>query len=136
MTRKRARTVTQQVSLFPFLAVLICTMGVLIVLLVLVAKQADRNASEARQAASAEQTERLKDLQVAIEDAEFRSEELLAFRPVAVEQIQKHKEMRSHLENQKRLLLEQLRELEREWSSLQKMQNYGGRNAGNNCSFL
>ena len=119
MTRKRARTVTQQVSLFPFLAVLICTMGVLIVLLVLVAKQADRNASEARQAASAEQTERLKDLQVAIEDAEFRSEELLAFRPVAVEQIQKHKEMRSHLENQKRLLLEQLRELEREWSSLQ-----------------
>jgi biopolymer transport protein ExbD len=87
MTRKRARTVTQQVSLFPFLAVLICTMGVLIVLLVLVAKQADRNASEARETASETQTQQLKELKIAIEDAEFRSEELLAFRPMAVELI-------------------------------------------------
>jgi biopolymer transport protein ExbD len=123
MMRKRARTVTQQVSLFPFLAVLICTMGVLIVLLVLVAKQADLNASEAREAASAEQQEQLRELKVAVEDAEFRSEELLAFRPMAVEQIQKHKQMRSHLEDQKRLLKEQLQQLENQWTSLQNHQD-------------
>jgi hypothetical protein len=124
MTRKRARTVTQQVSLFPFLAVLICTMGVLIVLLVLVAKQADRNASEARETASETQTQQLKELQIAIEDAEFRSEELLAFRPMAVDQVQKHKEMRSHLENQKRLLLQQLQQLEHQWNSLQAHEDH------------
>ncbi len=124
MTRKRARTVTQQVSLFPFLAVLICTMGVLIVLLVLVAKQADRNASEARETASETQTQQLKELKIAIEDAEFRSEELLAFRPMAVDQVQKHKEMRSHLENQKRLLLQQLQQLEHQWNSLQAHEDH------------
>ena len=40
MRRRRAKSVQPGVSLFPFLAVLICTLGVLIVLLVLAVKSA------------------------------------------------------------------------------------------------
>jgi len=40
MRRRRRQNVQPGVSLFPFLAVLICTLGVLIVLLVLAAKSA------------------------------------------------------------------------------------------------
>ncbi len=57
MKRYRFRKPATQMSLFPFLAVLICTMGVLIVLLVLLVQQA-RVAAEAElaeQAASAQQ---------------------------------------------------------------------------------
>lgn len=45
MRRLRKRGIPLEVSLFPFLAVLICTLGVLIVMLVVAAKQADTTAA-------------------------------------------------------------------------------------------
>ena len=46
MRRRRRTRTSLGVSLFPFLAVLICTLGVLIVLLVLAVRSADVRASK------------------------------------------------------------------------------------------
>ena len=113
MTRKRSKAATtHQVSLFPFLAVLICTMGVLIVLLVLVAKQADLEAADTRQAITTAQEEQLHELRISVEDAEYRADELLNFRPMVVEEIQRNKNLRSHLEQHQRELQDELNRLE------------------------
>ncbi len=55
-TRKRPRP-TPGVSLFPFLAVLICTMGALILLLVVIARQARLQAAHAVATKEVEQQE-------------------------------------------------------------------------------
>ena len=120
MTSRRSRAATtNQVSLFPFLAVLICTMGVLIVLLVLVAKQADLKAADTRQATTAAQEEQLHELRISVEDAEYRAEELLDFRPMVVEEIQRNKNLRSHLEQHQRELRDELTRLENLWQALE-----------------
>ncbi|MGC6462035.1 MAG: hypothetical protein ACON32_09580 [Pirellulaceae bacterium] len=121
MTRKRSKAATtNQVSLFPFLAVLICTMGVLIVLLVLVAKQADLEAADTRQAITTAQGEELHELRISVEDAEYRADELLNFRPMVVEEIQRNKNLRSHLERHRRELQDELNRLESMWQSLEE----------------
>ena len=48
MSRNRRQVNQFAVSLFPFLAVLICTMGVLIIMLVLAVKSAEVNAQQVR----------------------------------------------------------------------------------------
>jgi hypothetical protein len=54
MRRRRIKEDNGRVSLFPFLAVLICTMGALLVLLVVISKRAQAKAQEERAAAIAE----------------------------------------------------------------------------------
>ena len=65
MRRPRKRRTPPGVSLFPFLAVLICTLGVLIVMLVIAVKAADSSASnstaEAEEAIAAERARLLDD---------------------------------------------------------------------------
>lgn len=72
-SNKKRRRETPGVSLFPFLAVLICTMGVLIVLLVIAVQSASVDSQTALAEYTGEQTQRLKEAQ---EKAEFHAFEV------------------------------------------------------------
>ena len=67
------RATTASVSLFPFLAVLICTMGALIVLLVVITRQARLKAAETK---AAENVQQQKDLKTELELVQWRTEQL------------------------------------------------------------
>ena len=72
LARNRGRPrATAGVSLFPFLAVLICTMGALVLLLVLVARQARLQAAEAAEVDAGQEQD---DLKIAREDSQWRIE--------------------------------------------------------------
>ena len=109
MKRHRPKKSTLGVSLFPFLAVLICTMGALIVLLVLLVQLARVNAAEDVHATDplAEPDERL----VEKEDYEWRRELLEEQRAKAKDDVNRNRMELSHLE-------EHIRELERRWQEL------------------
>lgn len=112
MSRAKHRDSNTQVSLFPFLAVLICTMGVLIVLLVLVVKQADSTAAASRDEIHQELDSELKQIAEAIEEADFVSESLGDFRPNLTESIREQTLRRAHYQEQQRRLEDQLRQLQ------------------------
>ncbi len=111
MRRSRAQKPAVGVSLFPFLAVLICTMGSLIVLLVLVVQLARVDASEnARQIEPLAQPDALQTKQ---EDYQWRRE-LLDRQRVQIQQQATSKRLElSHLE-------EHIRELQQQWESLRE----------------
>ncbi|MCA9226697.1 MAG: hypothetical protein KDA47_13840 [Planctomycetales bacterium] len=118
MRRKAVRKETAGVSLFPFLAVLICTMGALIVLLVLVVQQARVQASTVEAPAPEEiaeqqsdEAERLRKLKEARADHEWRREVLTGVREErAAELVNKRNEL-SYLE-------QNIRDLEAKWQLL------------------
>lgn len=112
MRRNRARRESTSISLFPFLAVLICTMGALIVLLVIVVKQADLSAKARRDDAVEETQEEIAKLEEALDEAEFRTGTLESHRPELVAQLREASLLRSHYE-------QQMRELEEQWKQLQ-----------------
>ena len=95
------------VQLFPFLAVLICTFGVLIVLLVLVVKQADVHASEVQEEMKDEAEQQLTALET--------RRDLLLVRNEAFESGRtKYRSQLSDARNRRSYLLESLRELEQQ----------------------
>lgn len=112
MRRYRARRESTSISLFPFLAVLICTMGALIVLLVIVVKQADLSAQTRREANEEAVLAEIQSLEDAVAEAEFRTGTLGAHRPELVDQMREATLLRSHYE-------QQMRELAEQWSQLQ-----------------
>ncbi len=105
MKRHRFRKPATQMSLFPFLAVLICTMGVLIVLLVLLVQQAqlDANAEIARKAETDEQS---KQIETAAEDAQWLFDQLENERHFLREQTHDQASILTHLESHLRELRE------------------------------
>ncbi|MGM0487544.1 MAG: hypothetical protein ACQESR_12390 [Planctomycetota bacterium] len=111
---KRFRTrkpVAGGVSLFPFLAVLICTMGALIVLLVLLVQLARVDASEDEEDAG-----RVEDpdaLTIQKEDYQWRRDVLEKQRAQVLKKEQEKRLQLSHLE-------EHIRELEKEWERLRE----------------
>ncbi len=111
MNRSRRSSSALSVSLFPFLAVLICTMGSLIVLLVLVVQLARVNASEDSlktdllQQPDARQTEK--------EDLQWRRELLQQQRTQIQAELSDRRLELSHLE-------EHIRELEKRWDALRQ----------------
>ncbi|MBM4092733.1 MAG: hypothetical protein FJ276_25490, partial [Planctomycetes bacterium] len=100
---------TVGMSLFPFLAVLVCTMGALIVLLVLVLQLAKVDAADGEQlvgepsAADVRRMER--------EDYEWQSAQLEQQRQEAKESVEENRLVLSHLE-------QHIRELEHRWKQL------------------
>lgn len=111
MKRLRRQKTTVGVSLFPFLAVLICTMGALIVLLVLVVHWARVDASE-----SARQPDFLAEpdqRRQALEDYQSRRELWEEQRGQARTRVTQRRLELSHLE-------EHIRELEQQWAALQQ----------------
>src|SRR5687767_13954762 len=107
--RRRVRKEAIGVALFPFLAVLICTMGALIVLLVLLVQQARVDASTIAARVSAAPD--AKQLRERLEDAQWRRETLEASRAEKTEELANSRGKLAHLEDHLQRLQQRAQEL-------------------------
>jgi len=124
--RRRGAPASPGVSLFPFLAVLLCTMGALILLLVIVARHARREAerkaltaAEARTQAD-EADESIEDLEAARELVRYRIEKLKESRELAEAELADARLGLGHVEDHARRLREQLDHLETVLAELER----------------
>jgi hypothetical protein len=124
MRRQIARRATTSVSLFPFLAVLICTMGALIVLLVLVVQmarvQADTISDDRQRVAEEQLAERQKLLQEQ-EDFDWQREILEQQRGELTGRLADHRSELSHLEDHIRRLERKVQQLQAEARDLSQV---------------
>ena len=114
MRRQRTRRAANGIQLFPFLAVLICAMGALIVLLVLVVQQARVRADTIRTELTHRQQARAADEQKLIrqqEDLDWQREVLEQQRQELAQKLADRRLELSHLEDH-------IRRLEQRWKSL------------------
>ena len=88
MKRGRNQKNHYSVTLFPFLAVLICTMGILVVLLVVAVRAADFDAQKATEESRAKYQGKVDAVQDAIDEEAFRVSGLKDFRPDLVKRLQ------------------------------------------------
>jgi hypothetical protein len=107
MRRRRQRAAAHSVSLFPFLAVLVCTLGVLIILLVVVVKAADHDVQRVRQSEIAISERRIRELQAAQDYQQIRVAGLTEIRPDSVSRLAKLRASRGHLQSEIQKLHEQ-----------------------------
>ncbi len=130
MRRRPLRKPSISVSLFPFLAVLICTMGALIVLLVLVVHQArvhaDTIADAVAQQNDEEQQAARAKLREEQEDVDWRREILEQQRTELTGQLADRRLELSHLEDHIRRLEARWKRLQAEAAELEKLRNAGG----------
>ena len=104
------------VSLFPFLAVLICTMGALILLLVIIARQARLQAAEE----TALKTNEIRDeLQTTRQWAQLEIQEYKAARQKTEKELVDTRLALGHVEDHARRLRDQLAQLEATWTQLE-----------------
>jgi len=123
MRRPRFRKPATQMSLFPFLAVLICTMGSLIVLLVLLLQQA-RVDAVAEVESETPPVESVTDSQkMAAEDAQWLFDQFNREREFLKEEVEQQANILSHLESHVLELEEQARRLQKTAASMRRMQN-------------
>lgn len=123
LTRNRIRRQTGvTMSLFPFLVVLMCTMGSLILLLVIVARQARLQGAER---ASEHNAEVRKDLEDAREWAQLEIEEYQHSREKTESQLADARLALGHVEDHARLLRQKLARLEASWRELEALQGEG-----------
>ncbi len=101
----RRRRVELAPMLFPFLDVLVCTMGTLILLLPLVTKKVSEHVQTAAEA------EVHKELAVAEEDADWRAEQLLKIREKQTQELERRRGQLAHVEEHLQRLDKQLRKL-------------------------
>jgi len=114
--RPTQRRRTQEgVSLFPFLAVLICTMGALILLLVVMAHRAQVQAAQQAEARSSEDQKKLERDR---EDTQWRTGHLRKALEKTREQLADARLELGHLESHAAELREKLVELRRAWEQL------------------
>ena len=116
MRRRRSAQTTLKPSLFPFLAVLICTMGALIALLVLGVQQAHVHAEvvvQQQQSRTKEQEEKEEQERLKHEDFVWQQEILEEQRTKKTSQLADRRLQLSHLE-------EHLRQLQGEWQRAQE----------------
>jgi hypothetical protein len=106
------------VSLFPFLAVLVCTIGVLIVLLVMAVQCAHEQVARG-EAQDSQLVERTDELVLRRDLETFRVAELTELRPAIVEQLGDARRRRGHYEYEIQRLHERARQLESETANLQ-----------------
>lgn len=118
---RRGRAKTQVgVSLFPFLAVLICTMGALIVLLLLIMQQAKVNAATIAHTPAVEESKIDETaLRQQIEDAEWRRELLEQQRLAKAQELSNQRLELSHLEDHIRRLQDKWKDLSAQAEQLQ-----------------
>lgn len=121
MTRARARSESNSVQLFPFLAVLLCMMGALILLLVVIARHARAQASAqvkltapVSAAAAAEEKARREEL-------DWRREQLTAQRDRTQAELSERRLELGHFEEHARSLRAELDELERAAGQLEQL---------------
>lgn len=97
MSRRKRKDRQASPSLFPFLAVLICTMGAIIVLLVLVVKNADVQADVASQTHRDEVEQKKTDLRDRLEVERDLVDSLKELRPELKERLEDSKALVGHL---------------------------------------
>ncbi len=115
----RNRKPATQMSLFPFLAVLVCTMGVLIVLLVTLVQQARVDAEAAR--AQSTPSDAIDPVKEAAEDARWLQEQLEHERQFVKEKIDEQEAALAHLESHLREIEDRARQLEERQRALQAL---------------
>jgi hypothetical protein len=111
MRRRRKKRSQLSVSLFPFLAVLICTLGVLIVMLVMAVKSADDQANKVQSEDDAEKQALLEQVEESLTLREIQIEGALSVRPDALDRMRLARNNRSYLEDE-------IRKLKREFESV------------------
>jgi hypothetical protein len=111
------------VSLFPFLAVLVCTMGALILLLVVIARQARLQAA---QSAAAEAGKREDDLKMQREMVQWRIKQLKTSLQKTQSQLSEGRLGLGHLEDHARRLRDQLARLQASFKDLERLDGAGG----------
>ena len=112
-----------RVALFPFLAVLICTMGALVPLLLAMAHQARLSAQAEAHARTADRTQELNEQREAVQ---WRVEQLRAARRQTEAQWERAQQYLGHLEDRSRRLEEEIRQLRREQELLQQQRRRDG----------
>lgn len=118
----RPQEAAARVSLFPFLAVLICTMGALILLLVVIARQARLQAA---QAAAAEAARGDEDLKREREMAQWRIEQLKTSLKKTQAQLADARLSLGHIEDHARRLRDQLARLQAAYDDLNRLGSSG-----------
>ncbi|MEQ8788970.1 MAG: hypothetical protein RIC55_21845 [Pirellulaceae bacterium] len=124
MRRKRFQKKPVAVAMLPFLAVLICTMGSLILLLVILVQSARVEADTVksrRQQEQEQESEQGRALREQTEDAQWRKELLLAARQENTQKLTDARLELSHLEDHLRRLQTKWQELTRQVEDLQRL---------------
>lgn len=119
MSRRSSQQNQTAPTLFPFLAVLICTMGAIIVLLVLVVKRADIQANESEQTASAEEIAEQK--QALTDKLEFSKNNiglLNGVRPQLKDRLESEKSLFGHLTSHITELSNELKQLRDQFQAM------------------
>ena len=131
--RGRRQTVAK-LSLFPFLAVLICTMGALILLLVVIARQARLQAAETARTdaatAAEEAVEKQADLEADREMIQWRVEQLKTSLQQTESQLADTRLGLGHIEDHARRLREQIAQLQAIFGELDQLGDHGSRLRG------
>ena len=102
----RSQAASAAISLFPFLAVLICTMGVMIILLVVASKAAEEHCQATNASAQQQLSDQKEQLDFEVQSEELKIDVLMRSRPELQRRLDQARMRRSHVENE-------LRELER-----------------------
>jgi len=108
------------VSLFPFLAVLICTLGVLIMMLVMAVKAADDQVRHAQSQSDGDQRAEIVELESAKELRLAQIDGLAMVRPEALDRLNDSRANRSHVEDQIRKLKREARRIGEELLALDR----------------
>jgi len=116
-TRRARRSTAPGVALFPFLAVLVCTMGALIVVLTVLARQ---SRLQAAQNASAKAAEAQNDLGSAREASQWRVSQLAKAAERARADLADWRLKLGHFEERSGRLREQLARLQETWKQLEE----------------
>ena len=111
VSNRRGRRGAPRLSLFPFLAVLICTMGALMLLLLLVTREARR---QALRESAAKDAERQTSIASEMEMVQWRVEELKKSRKETEAQLAEARLVLGHVEEHGRRLRDQFQELSRQ----------------------
>ena len=98
MRRPRRCRETYKVSLFPFLAVLICTFGVLFIMLVLAVKAADESSRKTNREDQEKLQQQIEEIDSQLDLELVRNEGLAEVRPELLKRLQGVRESRTHLE--------------------------------------
>ncbi len=118
--KRRKRPGDPAVSLFPFLTVLICTIGMLIVLLVISVRAVGSKSQQLAEQAAEKQRSELAQLQGDLELHQLRAEGWQEIREKRVEQIRLAREERTYLEQTLRELDDEAREVAAQLQELTK----------------
>ncbi|TWT71079.1 hypothetical protein [Crateriforma conspicua] len=111
MSRRKRNAISP--TLFPFLAVLVCTLGTLILLLALVAREAKTTAQQKQETPAPPPTHPLtaKAASQLIADEQFRAKQLVSFRQEQTDELQRRRDELTHLEVATEALKDRLRKL-------------------------